>query len=137
MLYRRGFIGGLIGSLAAPAIVRATSLMPVKMPPLVLAQAIPEVLPSEPVLKITGFDALGLPVQVLDPMGRSVFGLGDQDVIDSISRIVSGIQTRWINPAWPENPKGALTPLQLKALAVQKQRQVARDEFTIWASIGE
>jgi hypothetical protein len=28
---RRGFIGGLAGLLAAPAIVRATSLMPVKV----------------------------------------------------------------------------------------------------------
>ncbi len=122
---RRLFLGGILGALASPAIVRATSLMPVRVPPLVVAQAIPEALPSGPVLEITGFDALGLAVRVLDPMGRGAFGLGDQDVIGSIARIVSGIQTRWINSAWPENPKGALTPLQLKALAVQKQQQDA------------
>jgi hypothetical protein len=30
---RRGFIAGLVGLVAAPAVVRASSLMPVKMPP--------------------------------------------------------------------------------------------------------
>jgi hypothetical protein len=35
MLSRRGFVGGLIGALAAPAIVRVESIMPVRVPSLI------------------------------------------------------------------------------------------------------
>lgn len=46
MLERRGFLTGLISALAAPAIVRAASLMPVRTvlwtPPLLTVTAIPD-----------------------------------------------------------------------------------------------
>jgi hypothetical protein len=83
MFTRRGIISGLISFLAAPAIVRASSLMPVRA--LVIAEK-----PLKRIITVVGFDEFGnRKFELLDyPIGLpmpSVFGDHPWQKIESIS----------------------------------------------------
>jgi hypothetical protein len=54
MIGRRSFIAGLVSAFAAPAIVRASSIMPVRRPPLLV--------PGFNLITVRGWDEYGEPI---------------------------------------------------------------------------